>query len=222
MTQIVSAIMPTIYARKQYLPDAIGCFLSQTYAEKELLILDDIDDPDLHDMIPKAVHIKYYRQPRANIGTKLNRLCELATGDIIMRFDDDDWSAPERMDDQVRRLRQTTMPVTGYNALFFYDTITGNAWQYRGWKGYACGTSLCFLRSWWKTNRFPEIPIGSDNHLVRKAAGRITSCDAGRLMVARNHAGSSNKRHLVEDECWKPIPVSVLPAEFLALERVTV
>lgn len=228
--RLVSAICPTTYARRHYLPQAINCFLAQTYPNKTLLILDDQEDPHLVDLIPVDPRIRYYRRPKGTIGAKLNTLCELAEGDIIWRLDDDDFSSALRMESQVRLLLQSNQVLVGFSSCLWWDEVTGSAWSYQGYSTpnyYALGTSLTFLRSWWRVNQFSDghlvggVRVGSDNDMVRKARGRMLSVPAGPLLVARNHAGSSNRRKFVEDEYWRPVAREVLPAEFLKLIEVS-
>lgn len=218
--RLVSAVMPT-RGREILARQAVDCFLRQTYRNRELVILDDADAPSFPGGI-SGPGIKYHvTDKRMNTGEKRNAVNALATGEIICHWDDDDWSAPERIDDQVRRL--AGLPFTGYSSCLWFCEKTGTAWQYRGWQTpnyYALGTSFCYLRAWWKTHLFPAKPIGSDNDVVRKARGSMLCVDAGKLMVARNHAGSSNKRVFVEDEFWRPVALNVLPAGFLKLIEV--
>ncbi|SPM34194.1 hypothetical protein MRAB57_2008 [Mycobacterium rhizamassiliense] len=83
----------------------IGYFEAQTFAgELQLMILDDSPEPDesLAAEEYRSAGIHYFHRPgnRMSIGAKLNALMELACGDVLMRFDDDDYYAPayvERM-----------------------------------------------------------------------------------------------------------------------------
>lgn len=83
----------------------IGCYLAQTFnGALELLILDDSPEPNefLANVEYRNAGVRYVHQPgdRMSIGAKLNALMELARGDVLMRFDDDDYYAPgyvERM-----------------------------------------------------------------------------------------------------------------------------
>lgn len=218
--KLISAVMPT-RGRQELARQAVDCWLRQTYRSRELVILDDADDRSFPNGISGQGIVYHLNQQPRNIGQKRNAVNALAAGEIIIHWDSDDWSAPGRIADQLSWLNG--YPFTGYSSMLWYDEKTGTAWQYRGWKTpnfYALGTSFCYLKAWWKTNQFPEKPIGSDNDVVRKARGRMISVDAGKLMVARNHADSSNKRNLVPDDFWRPIAVNVLPEEFRRLLEV--
>ncbi|WAC92044.1 glycosyltransferase family 2 protein [Mycobacterium sp. Aquia_213] len=100
----VSAICPT-YQRHAQLRQMIGYFRAQTFnGPLQLLILDDSPEPDesLATDEYRSDGIHYIHRPgdRMSIGAKLNALMELARGDVLMRFDDDDYYSPayvERM-----------------------------------------------------------------------------------------------------------------------------
>lgn len=179
--------------RREWLPKAIKCFQKQTYANRELLILADGDD--VRDLVPdddriRLVHLEGHPQ----VGDKRNIGCELARGDIVAHWDDDDYSAPGRLADQLQRLSESGKAVTGYYSMRFTDG--GRWWMYRGHQYYALGTSLLFRRDWWMKNRFPLLHIGEDNGFVNHAysQGEFVSAEAGDLMHATIHPGNTSPR----------------------------
>lgn len=142
---------------------------------------------------------------RRTIGAARNWLCERARGEIIAHFDDDDFSAPGRLADQVQRLRDSGKDVTGYFSMRFTDGQKW--WEYRGSPDYALGTSLVYRRAWWARNRFdPRLQVGEDNAFVARARAQaqIISVEAGELMYATNHAGNTSPRNL-KGKSWREI-----------------
>ena len=119
-----------------------------------------------------------------------NAGCEAASGDVIAHFDDDDFSAPQRLADQLRRLDGAQ--VTGYHTMRFTDGIKW--WVYRGSFSYALGTSLVYRRNWWAQHKFGNLQVGEDNDFVRNAAAVLTTADAGEMMWATNHSGNTSPR----------------------------
>lgn len=190
-----SCILPT-WNRRRFLPMAIRCFLKQTYRDRELLILDDGDDR-VSDLVPaNDPRIGYMYLPgRRTVGEKRNLLCDAADGDVICHWDDDDWSAPDRLEDQVERLRESGQPITGYHSLLFYDLVRSQALQYEGpCPAYALGTSLCYRKSFWHEHRFPEKNVGEDNDFVYPNLKLIASADAGGRLVALIHPGNTAEK----------------------------
>jgi hypothetical protein len=128
--------------------------------------------------------------------------CEKANGEIIAHWDDDDFSAPERLDDQVSRLIASNLSVTGYGSMVFTDGA--QSWLYTGTPLFALGTSLCYWRKYWRAQRFREIQMGEDNQFVHNAAaaGQIAVAPAGELMWASIHTGNTSPRQR-SGAAWK-------------------
>lgn len=139
------------------------------------------------------------------IGAARNAGCEAARGEIVAHFDDDDFSAPERLAEQLARLRGSGRAVTGYHSMRFTDGARW--WQYHGAACYALGTSLCYRRDWWQRNRFEPVQVGEDNGFVMRAnaARELVSVDAGAMMWATIHSGNTSPRQLQNTDAWRPI-----------------
>jgi hypothetical protein len=79
--------------------------LEQTYAPRELIIVDDGDDvvDDLMPpSLPSGATIRYARaQERGGLGLQRNRCAQAALGDLFVLWDDDDWIGPKRIEAQV-------------------------------------------------------------------------------------------------------------------------
>lgn len=189
--------------RREWLPKAIQCFLNQTYRNRELLIL--ADGADVRDLIPPDdSRIRLLCLDGATgIGEKRNFGCSKALGEIVAHWDDDDFSAPGRLDDQVARLVETRKAVTGYRSMRFTDGTRW--WKFTYQNHNALGTSLCYRREWWQKHKFNPIQIGEDSAFVAAAAaeGQIALAEAGELMYATNHPGNTSPRMLGDN--WKPL-----------------
>lgn len=206
----VSAIMPT-RNRREFIPTAIKSLLAQDWLSRrnyirtlELVVVDDGDDSVeklVRDLIVgSSVLLQYVRMAREmepwqrTIGAKRNLACECATGDAIVHWDDDDWSADSRISEQLLILIGTHKAVTGYHTMLFWEGEKQRASLYSNGEHYALGSSLCYLRSWWKDHRFPDKSIGEDNEFVQAAhsAGMLASIPGGKTMVARTHPGNTS------------------------------
>lgn len=228
----VSAIMPTRgMDRRNFAIGAVQAFLTQGYSNRDLLILDEEKDPtftgngfdiarSLREMGKNAGapinYWRWYSEPM-NIPQKRNFLCARAPGDLIAHWDSDDWSGPDRIQDQVARLLRSGLDVTGYHDVLFYDQDKDLAYQYRSHKKtYAVGTSLMFFPSWWKNNMFREDKnIGEDNEFVFAAdrEKRIVCAPGGAHIVARIHSGNTCKKTQLGCS-FVPVHRDMIPAEF--------
>lgn len=102
---LVSIIMPC-YNAENYLVKAIESILSQTYANFELLIADDGSADNTKKIIDSFNDPRIKKNHNAtNLGNirTCNKLFELAKGDFIAIQDADDWSSPDRIQDQLRQ-----------------------------------------------------------------------------------------------------------------------
>jgi O-antigen biosynthesis protein len=183
---LVTCICPTMPERRAWLPRAIECFESQTYSPRELVIVGD-------DLC---------------LGDKRNLACSLGRGEIIAHWDDDDFSYPGRLADQVTQLIVSGKSVTGYHTLRFLDLcdtqIVENGrprkasgwWRWRSQEGLAAGTSLCYRRAWWEHHPFPSVRLGEDDLFWREAmaAGEVIAVDGCRYLCATNHRDSISGR----------------------------
>jgi len=209
--------MPT-YNRQHLISVALKSYLAQDWPDKELVVIDDgsnrVEDL-VKQFVPDAVYI--YIAQKQIIGTKRNLACEAAGGDVICHFDDDDWSAPGRIRDQVTRLVESGTQMTGYHSITYWDGI--RAYRYvAAIPEYAVGTTMCYRRSFWDTHRFPPKVYAEDNALVYKARdeGQLIAVDAGQMMVVRSHASCTSCAEKLRQNAWPDAPTESLPAEFFA------
>lgn len=162
------------------------------------------DGQDVADLVPANDRIRLlHLEGSPDIGTKRNFGCRRAMGTIVAHWDDDDWSEPGRLSDQIGRLTETGRAVTGYHSMRFTDGVQW--WQYEGVPNYALGTSLCYRLDYWKSHNFPAVQVGEDNRFVADAAacGQLATVDASGLMWATIHPGNTSPRNMGSN--WKRI-----------------
>jgi glycosyltransferase involved in cell wall biosynthesis len=189
---LVTAVMPTAN-RRRFVPVAIACFQAQGYQPKELVILDDGDS--VRDLIPDDGRIRYFHHTtRIVLGEKRNLGCELAAGEIICHWDDDDWSAPGRIEHQVAALQASGKPVTGFHSIVYFDEVQCRAWRYFGPPDFVVGSSLCYLKCIWAYDPFPRISLGEDNYMVLQARSRLQLCSTSGIerMISRRHSSNTS------------------------------
>lgn len=193
------------------MPKLLDVFLSQTYPNKELVIIEDGGDV-ARVLIPDDPRVRYINTGLRwdAIGSKRNIACQHARGQIIQHFDDDDWSSPDRMAHQVEMLTaDNKRRVVGYSSMKFLDCLTGDAWLYSSHSRYALGTSLCYWREWWEQAKFPHLNVGEDNAFVAKSRGVLYTEDAGNRMMARAHGKTTSEKF--HGSNWRRINARELP-----------
>jgi glycosyltransferase involved in cell wall biosynthesis len=203
---LASCILPTCN-RRSFVPQAIQYFLRQEYEPKELIIIDDGTDP-VGDVVPPDERICYIRlEQKATVGAKRNLACERAKGDVIVHWDDDDWMADWRLRYQVEQLRQAQADICGLNRLLFFDPIALAAWEYvfpGTTKPWVYGATLCYTRSFWQRNPFPDINVGEDTRFVwNDPEAAIVALSDTRWMAALVHPENTSAKR-IEERCWTP------------------
>ena len=199
--------------RRRWLPRAIRSFQQQAYDNREMLIL--ASGESVRDLIPDDSRIWLVDNVQEDmpIGEKRNLGCSMIKTDVVAVWDDDDWSEPGRLGDQIARLQQTGKAVTGYHTMKFTDG--SRWWQYQGWPAFAVGTSLCFLRSWWEAHRFRPQHIGEDYEFVVESFSKRQFIAAGdlNLMFASIHDSNTSPRDRKAGFRWVELPGFSWPGE---------
>lgn len=210
---LVSCIMPT-YARPWFLSQAIRYFLRQDYPARELVVIDDGTEPARH-LVPPDPRIRYELLPRRHsVGSKRNLACDLARGEIIVHWDDDDWSAGWRLSYQVEELLgQRFKSICGLAQVRFYSPAEGAAWRYvfpaaeRPW---IYGGTLCYYKALWRSQPFPDISEGEDNRFVWSAPPEeIAALGDDTFYVGLVHADNCSPKHPAGDR-WFPYPEALI------------
>jgi glycosyltransferase involved in cell wall biosynthesis len=105
----VSVLMP-VYNAERYVAEAVESILAQTFADFELIIIDDgSTDRSLSILRRSAendLRIRLVSRPNTGYVVALNEMLEMARGEFVARMDADDVSLPERFAIQVAYLRE--------------------------------------------------------------------------------------------------------------------
>jgi len=211
---LVSCIMPT-HNRRAFVPRAVQQFLAQDYAHRELIIVEDGSTDIVADLIPPDPRIRYVRyERRMTLGAKRNAACELARGELIAHWDDDDWMAPWRLSYQVQALREhPDVDVCGLARVLFYDPAERRAFEYvtpRDGPRWVAGGTFCYRRTAWQARRFADIDRGEDTRFVRALpSDRILPLPDHRFYVATIHPGSTSARR-IRPPRWQPREVEAV------------
>lgn len=205
----VSCIMPTC-DRPKFIAGAVDGFLRQRYSNKELIILDD-GDP-VGGLFKRSPNIAYRRNNgKLTIGEKRNFCCEMATGDIIVHLDDDDWYSSDWLSNCASRLQ--CYDVCGVRDPLFYDSSKPQLYRYNGAENWVAGATLAYKKEAWLKSRFKPIQIGEDNDFVsrQKSIGEIPS----NMFVGRVHKSNTSRKKTGDLVKYSPLPIDLLPIDSL-------
>ena len=206
---LVSCIMPTS-DRRAFVPQAIRCFLRQDYGRRELVVLDDGRDP-IGDLVPDDPRIVYRRlEERMLIGDKRNVACELARGDVIAHWDDDDWSAPHRLAYQVSELERHGADVCGTRRMLYLQPSHGRAWLLElpaRQRRRLMGGTLCYRKAIWSRRPFLPLANGEDVRFLHGAHARnALALEDHRFYVGLMHAANTSPKDTTDSRwCRRPL-----------------
>lgn len=207
---LVTAIMPTA-DRRAHVASSLAYFARQDHPSCELLVLDDGDDR-VEDLVPADPRIRYVGlDERLVLGEKRNRACELARGEIIVHWDDDDWQDPRRISYQVAQLERHGASLCGPGSMLYFDPVARRAWLYeysatrRSW---IAGNGLCYRRALWERNPFAPVQVGEDNRFVWSphARGHVVLEDH-RLLAGLLHPTNVSRKN-TSGANWRPRPLA--------------
>ena len=205
----VCAVMLTA-DRPELARRAVECFRRQTYQRKYLAVWDSGVKASSIEAGDDELWIRETPsgEPIGTLRNSLVRVCGPA--DIIVHLDDDDWSHPNRIAEQVALLQSSGADCVGYREMLFSrrmvsrmmcDSFGGEgpdgrievdryeAWLYSNPNpGYALGTSLCYWRETWERKPFAATSKGEDLQFITglKCVGRssIEGCAPGSIAEA--------------------------------------
>lgn len=219
---LVTCILPT-RNRRVFVGQAVRYFLRQDYPERELLVVDDGDDP-VGDLVPENAWCRYLRLDRRySVGEKRNRGCREARGELIAHWDDDDWQAADRLSRQVAALDERASQACGLADLLHYRVREGDAWRYRPLPGdppWVAGCSLLYRRAAWAVTGFPDLTIGEDGAFVARLVARYGAAavhqmhDGGWLLAVLHGTNTGAKR--LADPRWTRASLDEAVARFAA------
>lgn len=175
----VACIMLTA-DRPEYARRAVEAFRRQTYPAKRLLIYDTGRNSETIDLNWDGGDMHVFSSARGEeIGLLRNYANRSADADILVHWDDDDYSHPNRIAEQVALLQSSGAEAVGYREILFWQEgvplesyeinglnvrtrsvdIPGEAWLYtNGLNSYCLGTSLCYWRKTWERRPFEARP----------------------------------------------------------------
>lgn len=166
-------------ADRQRLTDrAVRCFLAQT-VQAELVIYDTGKAPyELSGKQSRVVVMRNESSKPRKIGALRNEALDMVKADVIIHWDSDDWSDPERIACQLTNLEG--YEAAGYHNLLFLDTrkMPAFAWDYdyKRWgpgvrDGHVVGSSLAYRRETWARQPFSEtLNVGEDSEWCKRVA----------------------------------------------------
>ncbi|PXY78563.1 MAG: hypothetical protein CXX81_07140 [Methanobacteriota archaeon] len=169
---LVSIIM-TMYGKDELLDVAIDSILNQTHERLELIVVDDCSPDDAFDHVSARAE----REPRlmvfrttVNGGTYLakNMGLQHAKGDFIGFMDSDDWTHPERITQQLKRLTADDYLVGTCDSYFRIDDESHIPYRGNGAARMACISLLMRREVVDRNGYFDSLRVGADTEYIER------------------------------------------------------
>lgn len=142
-----------------YIAEAIASVQAQTYAEWQLLVVDDGSTDGTFDVVRELAsrdsRIKYWRKENEKQGKARNKALRHADGSLIAFLDADDWWLPNKLEVQTAEIEDTGADIIFSEAEVWHNgTNQGSLGSYRGWLQGSIGMHEMLL-----SNRIPVLTV---------------------------------------------------------------
>jgi len=161
--------MPT-KNRRMFVSQSIKYFQNQNYPNKELIIYDTGTDK-VKDLVPNSKEIHYFSSDSdLKLGEVRNAAIDLSKGDVIITWDDDDWSGENRISNQVQPIIKNEGNLTAITSSYRYDMNIDQCWREirKAGTSLAVNATLSFKKQIWeKFVKYPPCSMGEDAIFLR-------------------------------------------------------
>ena len=118
---MVSIIMP-VYNMADYLDRAVDSVISQTYADWELIAIDDGSSDDsgkkLDDWASRDARIRVFHTKNGGLSVARNVGLKNMSGEFVQFLDSDDWFAPTLLEEAVSAIKEPDVDMVIFDAYY--------------------------------------------------------------------------------------------------------
>jgi cellulose synthase/poly-beta-1,6-N-acetylglucosamine synthase-like glycosyltransferase len=172
---VVSIVCCTI--RQNFMENVFQNYENQVWKEKELIIILNKDDMEItkwEERAKQSQGVSVYQLPeRTYLGQCLNYGIEKAKYDIIAKFDDDDYYAPNYLAQSMKALKEMNADIVGKATYYMYFEDSKSIAIHRPGRENKFitklkGATLLFKKQIMEKVRFPNKNLGEDAVFVKQ------------------------------------------------------
>lgn len=173
---------------------------AQTYQRVELLVLGHgVEIDSSFARRAEAAEIEgvqvLHRTSQTSLGECLNALVEAANGEIVAKFDDDDFYLPNYLRDQVNTLVNMNADVVGKGSIYFYlpgPNLIARRWKHQEhiWRNFVAGATLVGWREVFADTPFADRTKGEDSDFLlrlERKGRKVYSADSFNYLCIRGN-----------------------------------
>lgn len=183
--------------KPHHLARAIACFLGQTYANRELVVIHRSDDTATREVLDRyADHrqilpIALEKDPQRTLGHLRNISIERCNGEYFCQWDDDDWYHEDRVRLQLEAALDNFQDASVLTHLMLFETTSDAAYlsNMRLWEG----TVLCKKAALGTSVRYRALPRMEDSFFMNAliAEARVYPLVAPQLYIYEIHKSNT-------------------------------
>ncbi|WP_169823185.1 glycosyltransferase [Anaerobacillus alkalilacustris] len=151
----------------------------QKVKKKELIIVLNRDNMDINKWKAEAIHysnVSIFQLPETTtLGSCLNFAVKKAKYEYVAKFDDDDYYAPNYIEDSLSLFNKTGADIIGKRTIYMYFpdkkllTIHVPNQENRS-KRYVAGSTFVIRKKVFNKVQFPDQKVGSDLYFLQRCA----------------------------------------------------
>jgi len=193
------SIITLLSGRRKFLPLVRACVEAQTYPPEKIewVVIDDgaVDAGEFFSG-PREMYLRCNKL--LNIGRKRQFAADIASGEIIFFFDDDDLHYPHRVERCVGRLQKLgARMVVGNSEMFLADRSTERVIKVGPHhKNHATAATLAFRKEFLKHSSFrPSDKSGEEMHFLMNWNIPVVQMACEDTIVALSHDENTVSKH---------------------------
>jgi len=220
-TPFVSVVCPT-YNRREFLPYLLYIWQYQDYPadKRELIIVDDspTSNADIIEMMsdPTAANVRYIHSPqRLALGQKRNMLNDLATGEYIICFDDDDYYAPNKISHQVAEMQVNNALFSGSDRIYiWYSHLDKIYLTHPFGERHALNGTFAYHRNLLKKHRYDDEAMKAEEEVFLKGfTTPVQQIDPKQTILCISHSSNTYDKDFILDSST---PVELTLEDFVS------
>lgn len=204
-TPFVSVICPT-FNRREFLPYLLYIYQYQNYPadKRELIVLDDSghSNQDLIDMMVDSTeqNVRYiHSKARLALGKKRNMLNEMAQGEYIICFDDDDYYPPDKISYQVGEMQRHNALFSGCDQIYIWYSHLDKVYLTHPFgKNHALNGTFGLHRNLLRKNRYEDdAMLAEERAFLRGFTTPVLQIDPAKAIVCISHSANTYDKDFI-------------------------